>query len=66
MDAFIEASQKMYVTRTEHDENNKAIQEMQKEQRALVVKWLVWLGSAIIAWIIWVIDIILKKVGIIN
>lgn len=66
MDAFIEASQKMYVTRTEHDENKKAIQEMQKEQRAFITKALVSFWAAIIAWIIWIVDIILKKVWIIN
>lgn len=66
MDDFIEASQKTYVTRIEHEENKKAIQEMQKEQRAFIVKALIWLWSAIIAWIIWIVDIILKKVWIIN
>lgn len=65
MDDFIEASQKTYVTRIEHEENKKAIQEMQKEQRMFITKALVSFWAAIIAWIIWVSDIILKKLWII-
>jgi hypothetical protein len=38
MDAFIEASQKMYVTRTEHEENKKAIESIQKDQKT-VMTW---------------------------
>lgn len=64
MDKFIEASAKMYVTRDEHNENKKALEELKKDQKSVMTWSITWLGSIVLAWIIWIIDIILKKIHV--
>lgn len=64
MDKFIEASAKMYVTKTEHDDNKKAIEELRKEHKSVMTWSITWLGSIVLAWIVWIIDIIIKKLHI--
>lgn len=38
MDAFIEASKRTYATKEEHEENKRAIEEMQAVHKSLLLK----------------------------
>lgn len=64
MDAFIEASQKMYVTKTEHEENRQAIKKLEETNRSIAVKVFVWLGTAFLWIVIWIWEVIAKKLNL--
>lgn len=53
-----------YATREEHEENKATIKKMQDDQNSIVLKSFIAFGAVIISWIVWLIDIILKKIWI--
>lgn len=53
-----------YATKKEHDENKAMIKKMQEDQASIVLKSFLAFGAVIISWIVWLIDIILKKIWI--
>lgn len=54
-----------YATKKEHDENKELIKKMQENQASIAMKAVIGAWSLIIGWIIWLIDIILKRTWII-
>lgn len=54
-----------YATKKEHDENKAMIKKMQEDQASIVLKSFLAFWAVIISWIVWLIDIILKKIWII-
>ena len=54
-----------YATKKEHEENKQIIKKMQEDQNSIVMKSFFAFWAVIISWIVWLIDIILKKLWII-